>query len=109
MFWLCKARHTRPRWWRETRLWLFVQPAGASPDADHIAAEFDLCVALVGWEPWSAPSAQLLQAMEQAQRVRRVAPAAVDTISTCALRAEAITELTYEETYFEHLPDSSRY
>ena len=54
-----------------------VKPAGAAPDADHIAAELDLCVSLAGWVALSVPSAQSLQAMEQAQRTRGVASAAV--------------------------------
>ena len=36
------------------------KPAGAAPDADHIAAELDLCVASAGWVPWTLPSAQLV-------------------------------------------------
>ena len=47
--------------------------------------------------------------MEQVQRVRGVAPAAVDMLTTCMRRAQAITELAYEETHVEHLPESYRY
>ena len=84
------------------------QPPGAAPDACYIATELDLCVALAGWEPWALPSAQLLQAVDQARRIRGVAPAAMDTITTCARRFYAIAELAYEEKHFEHLPESYR-
>ena len=84
-------------------------PASAPPSADHIAAELELCVALSKWEPWGAPSAQLLQAMEQVQRVRGNVAGTMDMGSTCVRRAEAITELMYEEAHKEHIPKSFHY
>ena len=68
-------------------------PTDAAPNADHITAQLGLCEALAGWEPWSAPSAQLLQAMAQVQRVRQASRAAMDTRTVCTRRAEAMTEL----------------
>ena len=84
-------------------------PAGAAPDADHIAAELELCVALAGWDPWSAPTAPLLRAKEQVQCVRGAGPAAVCMATACERRAEAIMELAYEDTHSEQLPVSFRY
>ena len=88
---------------------LAFPPASAAPTDDHIAVELELCVALARWEPWSTPSAELVQAMERVQRVRGVAPATVDMATTCLRRAEAITEMAYEEAHFEHMPESYRY
>ena len=86
------------------------QPTGTAPYADHIAIKLDLCVPLAGWEPRGGVlSAQLLQAMDQVRRIRGAAPAAVDVCTTCARPTEAITELAYEETHVEHLPESYRY
>ena len=85
--------------------WLSNQPA--LPQMPTTSQQSSTCA--WPWQPWSAPSAQLLQAMQQAQRVRGIAPAAVEMIIARARRVEAITELAYEETHVEHLPESYRY
>ena len=47
-------------------------PAGdaAQMNPGAIAAELEICAALGRWVPWSAPSAEVLQAMANVQRDR---------------------------------------
>ena len=92
------------------------QPDMAFPDtetpskaATAIEAELEMCTALAAWMPWGTPSAALLQAMERTQRVREAAHATLDIATTCERRAEAITEMAYEETHFANIPEALRY
>ena len=75
-----------------------------------IAVELELCGALGGWVPWSAPSAEVLQAMANVQRYRESAGKELaDLPLMCTRRAEAITELAYEEAHFAQMPPTLRY
>ena len=75
-----------------------------------IAVELELCGALGGWAPWSAPSAEVLQAMANVQRYRESAGKELaDLPLMCTRRAEAITELAYEEAHFAQMPPTLRY
>ena len=86
--------------------WTF---ATAPPEAAHTEAELALCVALANWEPWSTPSACILEAMGLLERVRGNAPATLDMSTRCVRRAEAIVELAYEDAHFKDMPESYRY
>ena len=74
-----------------------------------IEAELALCMALANWEPWSTPSAQLIQAMDQVQRNQGTRPATVDITTMCMRRSQAITEMAYEDTHGAHMPEMFRY
>ena len=75
-----------------------------------IAAELELCAALGRWGPWSAPSAEVLQAMANVQRYRESAGKELaDLPVMCTRRAEAITEMAYEEAHFAQMPPTLRY
>ena len=84
-------------------------PAEVHSRAEAVEAELEMCQALSTWQPWSAPSMALLQAMAKTQRVRGAAHAAADIVTTCERRAEAITELAYEEAHSEQMPEAFRY
>ena len=89
------------------------QDAHRPPDVSpgDLDVEIQLCQALSRWDPWSVPSAEVLQAMQDVQRQRASSSGMMqsDTAQVCAQRAEAITALAYEETYSQALPDSLRY
>ena len=66
--------------------------------------------ALGGGAPWSAPSAEVLQAMANVQRYRESAGKELaDLPVMCTRRAEAITEMAYEEAHFAQMPPTLRY
>ena len=73
-------------------------------------AELKLCNALAAWGPWSCPSEQMLQAIDKVQRWRDgPALAHADLATTCLRRAEALTEMAYEEACHGDLPEICRY
>ena len=77
---------------------------------EAMEAELELCHALATWGPWSGPSEQMLQAMDKVQRWRDGPGLAhADLATTCLRRAEALTEMAYEEACHGDLPEICRY
>ena len=61
------------------------------------------------WCPWDSPGTHLLQAIAHVQRLRDASTDRVDMNAMCMRRAEAITELAYEQEHLKCLPQTLQY
>ena len=88
---------------------IFCDSARADPAAAAaIDTELRMCQILRSWDPFGIPTAEVIEAMAEMQRIRTI-EGCPDVVASCTMRAEAITALAYEETAGQTLPESMRY
>ena len=87
-------------------------PASCQLDAakaEDINVELRLCQVLTSWNPFGAPSAEVVDAMAEVQTVRATTCVKQANLASMgAQRAEAILALAYEQAAGESLPASLR-
>ena len=81
----------------------------SKPNPELLNAEIELCKVLGTWCPWDSPGTHLLQAIAHVQRLRDASTDRVDMNAMCMRRAEAITELAYEQEHLKCLPQTLQY
>ena len=81
----------------------------SKPNPELLNAELELCKVLGAWCPWDSPGTHLLQAIAHVQRLRDASTDRVDMNAMCMRRAEAITELAYEQEHLKCLPPTLQY
>ena len=81
----------------------------SKPNPQLLNAEIELCKMLGTCCPCHSPGTHLLQAIAHVQRLRDASTDRVDMNAMCMRRAEAITELAYEQEHLKCLPQTLQY
>ena len=73
---------------------------------EEIDAELHFCVALSRWCPWSSPTDETVQAI---QDLARFEAGCTDVSARCLARRSAMEALAYESVHYQSLPEAMRY